>query len=281
METGYFSGLSLASQSLPIFSLSHVQFSLPSTLLSLDVNSNLLAMAIKPLSLILIDLSRPSELINIDLPRPAATSGGGSGRGTPDLSATPSISRVYGDPTGKHLLITTTGGDTFYASTSAPARKARPLRLKSPVSCVAWASPAHVSSSSSAECLLGSPSGAIYTLTLPPSEDIFKAVAKTTERDYTQVFTLPEGQAVTGLGFGFWSSPNARKERIGWVVATTRERLYELQGQVGNTSVAGGKGGWADEVFKSYRDSTPSEFGRPRADQRSFRIDADGVKEHR
>jgi hypothetical protein len=231
-------------------------------------------MAIKPLSLILIDLSRPSELINIDLPRPADKTGAGSGRGTPDVHALPSINKIYGDPTGKHLLITTTGGDCFYASTATggsatASRKARPLRLKGPVSCVAWASPAYVTSSSSAECLLGSPNGAIYTLTLPPSEDIFKAVAKTTERDYTQVFALPEGQAVTGLGFGFWSastgmssSRRGTTERTAWVVATSRERIYEMQAAVSGTSVAGGKGGWAEEVFRSYRDSTPSEFMR-------------------
>ena len=76
------------------------------------------------------------------------------------------------------------------------------------------------------------------------------------------MFSLPDGHAVTGLGFGFWSPLSSKKETIGWVVATTRERIYEMQGQVGRTSVAGGKGGWAEEVFRSYRDTTPSEFGK-------------------
>ncbi len=259
METGYFAGATIsASATDPLFSLSLVQFSLPSALISLDINSNVMAMAVAPLSLIVLDLTRPTELINIDLPRPAS---GKEGRGTPDVQG-PKIDKIFGDPTGKHLLVTTTGGDSFYAPTSGVARgitaKARPLRLKSPVSCVAWATPSWASTPGTTECLLGGPNGAIHSLTLPPSDDIFKAVAKTNERDYALVYTLPNNEPITGLGFGFWTA-GTRGERIAWVVVSTKDRVYEMQGAVSSASVAGGKGGWAEEVFRGYRNSNLSE----------------------
>jgi hypothetical protein len=247
-----------------IFSLSHVQVSLPAALLSLQVNSNTLAMAIYPLSLILIDLAQPAEMINVDLPRPAPDARAGS----------PVIKDLFGDPTGKHLLITISTGDVFYLSTgnlsSSPpiARKPRPMRLRHTVSCVAWCSTPMVASStilSSTECLLGSTDGSVSTLGLPPNDDIFSksaALARQFERDHTVVYTLPAKEPVTGLAVRFWKdSPNSSdgaatsRNKTAWVLMTTRERALEVNVPIasGNNGWSAiGKYGWAEHLGKAF-----------------------------
>jgi hypothetical protein len=272
----------LADGSAPIFSLSSVQFSLPGDLLSLQVNSNTLAMAIEPLSLILIDLNRPAELINVDLPRPAP-----DGRGT-----NPAIKDLFGDPSGRHLLITVTTGDVFYLSTANlaagqtgavnTARKARPLRLRHAIACVAWAPAAPESEGATqtdvAECLLGSKDGTISTLALPPSDDIFNlksvSLAKTFERDHIDLFTFPDRESVAGLSFGYWKDASTKQGSIKtpgdkrvWLLVSTSTRLYESQATIPSGNAGWhmvGKHGWAEEMFRSVREhkSVPSEQQR-------------------
>lgn len=262
----------LADGTAPIFSLSPVQFSLPGDLLALQVNNNTLAMAIEPLSLILIDLNQPAELVNVDLPRPAP-----DGRGS-----NPVIKDLFGDPSGRHLLITVNTGDVFYLSTAnlqtGPAnstRKARPLRLRHSITCVAWAPtvslPIGASRSDVAECLLGSHDGSVSTLALPPSDDIFNlksvSLAKTFERDHVDVFNLPEKESIGGLSFGYWKDASTKQgntkipgEKRVWCVLSTATRLYESQALVpsGNNGWnMVGKQGWADELSKALREQKP------------------------
>ena len=266
----------LADGTAPIFSLSLVQFSLPGALLSLQVNSNTLAMAIDPLSLILIDLNRPAELVNVDLPRPAP-----DGRGS-----NPAIKELFGDPSGRHLLITVTTGDVFYVSTtnlaaiqavsSNTARKARPLRLRHAVTCVAWTPNAPSATGTArtdvAECLLGSPDGTISTLVLPPSDDIFNlksvSLAKTFERDHVDIFTFPDKDGVGGLSFGYWKDASIRQgstktagEKRVWLLVSTLTRIYEAQATIPSGNVGWnmvGKQGWSDEMSRTLREHKPS-----------------------
>lgn len=258
IETGYYPHASSSTASSSIFSLSHVQFSLPNALLGLQVNSNVLVMAVHPLSLILLDLSRPADLVHVDLPKPTSS------------SQTAAIRGIWGDPSGRHLLVATQGGDSFYLSTanlaSTQPRKPRPLRLRHPIACVAW-SPN--TTGTTVDCLLGSSTGAISTLTLPPSEDMFNINLKSLpgsrayERDHSIVLTLPDSAAVTGLEFGFWeasASGTSSAARQAWIVATSRDRMWEMHGSASAASMAG-RGGWAEEVFRPYRDHLTSECG--------------------
>lgn len=221
-------------------------------------------MAVKPLSLILINLDQPADLVNVDLPKPAPDSKGISG------AASPQIKALYGDPTGKHLLISVSTGDVFYLSTANlttpnhPPRKVRPLRLRHSLTCVAW-SPCPAAPNT-AECLLGSPTGAITTLILPPNDDIFNlksvSLAKTYERDHNEVYALDQG--VTGIAFGFLKEPSIRQNgakvsggRRVWLTATTQERIYQFEHTVGAQNPSWnmvGKAGWADEMFKSAKE---------------------------
>ena len=59
----------------PLFSLSLVQYTPPSSLLCLTSANNLLFLGAHPLSVIIIDLNKPDELVTVDLPRPAPEKG--------------------------------------------------------------------------------------------------------------------------------------------------------------------------------------------------------------
>jgi hypothetical protein len=84
-------------------------------------------------------------------------------------------------------------------------------------------------------------------------------MTKPLERDLQTVYTVPDGAAITGVAFGFWNQAGGKKGKRAWAVVTTKDRVYEVQGNV-TTTVAGGKGGgWAEEVFKPVREGAPSK----------------------
>ncbi|WRT65614.1 uncharacterized protein IL334_002559 [Kwoniella shivajii] len=285
LETGFIPSSSTPTSLPPLFSLSLVQYSPPSALLCLKASNNLLFLAAAPLSVIIIDLDKPEELVTIDLPKPAPE------KGVPQPKETPSIDKLYSDPTARHLLITTNTGDTFYlpispGNAAVQSRRPRPLRLRQTITAVGWSpisgqlsDPSGQETSSnkgdaitppSTDVLLGTTTGQILSLPLPPQDDIFKSVSiamsKPVEKDLQTVYSLPDQQPVTGIGYGFWSTSSGStggsskkkgSEKRAWVVITTKERMYEVQGNVSSTTAGGKTGGWAEEVFKPIRDSTP------------------------
>ncbi|WVQ94630.1 hypothetical protein IAU59_001710 [Kwoniella sp. CBS 9459] len=293
LETGFIPSASNQTALPPLFSLSLVQYSPPSTLLCLTAANNLLFLASAPLSIIIIDLDRPEELVTIDLPRPAPEKGSTN----PQTKDVPVINNLFVDPTARHLLITTNSGDTFYlpispGNAAVQSRRPRPLRLlRQTVTAVGW-SPISGSASEvggsgedkapaktdaitppATDVLLGTTTGQILSLPLPPQDDIFKSVSigmsKSGEKDLQTVYSLPDQQPVTGIGFGFWSTESSgisqgrskkgvsAADKKAWVVITTKERMYEVQGSVTTTTVGGKTGGWAEEVFKPIREGTP------------------------
>ncbi|WOO79548.1 Vacuolar protein sorting-associated protein 18 [Vanrija pseudolonga] len=271
LETGFVPS-SRATHGLdPLFSLAVVQYSPPSDILTFTSANNILFLATHPLSVVIIDLNNPAELLSVDLPKPGADKGGGA---APDVS----IRGLFADPTARHLIITTTTGDTFYlpitpGNPTTQSRRPRPLRVRHNITAVGWSPLRGVSADGSdaakgdnitppaTDVLLGTANGVVLSLPLPPTDDIFKtvnlAMSKGGERDLQTVYTLPDGQAITGIAFGFWNAKSKRGDKRAWVVITTQERIYEVQGPV-TTTVAGGKGGgWPEEVFKPVRESAP------------------------
>ena len=218
------------------------------------------------------------------------------------MKPSPVIRKIFTDPTARHLIVTTTTGDTFYLPISpgnpaVQSRRPRPLRLRQTITAVAWSpicgvAPGDQTSANgeasasfkgdaitppSTDVLLGTSTGQILSLPLPPQDDIFKSVSismtKPLERDLQTVYTLPDSQPVTGISFGFWSTMSgafgnkagsAKKgsDKRAWVVVTTKERMYEIQGNVSSTTVGGKSGGWAEETFKSVREGPPSKSGQ-------------------
>jgi hypothetical protein len=240
--------------------------------------NNLLVLAVQPLSVIIINLNKPDELVTVDLPRPAAD----KSNAAPII---PVIQKLFIDPSARHLLITTDTGDTFYlpispGNAAIQSRRPRPLRLRAAITAVAWSpfsGPASDTSGAdgvaakqdaitppATDVLLGTSTGQILSLPLPPQDDIFKSVSismsKPLERDLQTVYALQDQQPITGVAFGFWQETDRKGKKKAWVVFTTKERVYEVQGIVSSTSTGGKSGGWAEEVFKPVRESTPSEF---------------------
>jgi len=277
-----------------MFLLSLVQYSPPSTLLCLTAANSLLFLAAAPLSIIIIDLNKPEQLVTIDLPRPAPEKGSPN----PQLRDMPTIQKLFVDPTARHLLITTSSGDTFYlpispGNSAVQSRRPRPLRLRQNITTVAWspiigvtggdrpagtAEPVTPAKGDAitpppTDVLLGTSTGQILSLPLPPQDDIFKSVSismtKPLERDLQTVYTLADGQPITGIAFGSWGNAGSAGSKAGytkkggdrkaWVVFTTKERMYEIQGNVSTTAVGGKSGGWAEETFKTVRESAPSK----------------------
>lgn len=265
--------------SLPsLFSLSLVQFrNPPSHILSLVTANNLLFIASYPLSIMLIDLNKPLDIVTIDLPKPAVEKGSTAPKETPVLS------KLFVDPTARHLIATTSTSDTFYLPISpgnpaVQSRRPRPLRLRQTITAVAWSPLSGPSEQAEAagsggkqdpitppatDVLLGTSEGQILSLPLPPQDDIFKSVSismsKPLERDLQTVYSLPDQAAVMGLAFGFWKDAERKGKRRAWIVMTTKDRVYEVQGNV--SSASPGKGAaWAEEVFKPVRDAPPSKF---------------------
>lgn len=256
-------------------------------MLCLTSVNNVLFLAVSPLALVIIDLEKPEELVNIDLPKPTPE------KGSQRAKESPVISQLFADPTARHLLVSTSSGDTFYlpispGNAAIQSRRPRPLRLRQSITAAGWSPISGVTVDANGEgtgqgkgdavtppstdVLLGTANGQILSLLLPPQDDIFKSVSigmsKPVERDLQMVYTLPDQQPVAGIGFGFWpadgsSSDRHQKggkkgaEKRAWAVITTKERLYEVQGNVSTTTAGGKTGGWAEELFKPIRNSTP------------------------
>ncbi|KAL7419717.1 tethering complex subunit [Cryptotrichosporon argae] len=274
LETGFIPSSRGTGNLPPLFSLSLVQYTPPAPILHLTAANNMLFLAIAPLSVILIDLAKPDELVTVDLPRPAADKGQAAARDVPV------IRRLFVDPAARHLIITTSSSDAFYLPVSpgnpaVQSRRPRPLRIRQTITAVGWspisgaapdgtategASKGDAVTPPSTDVLLGCASGAILSLPLPPQDDIFKSVnlsmGKPLERDLQTVYTLPDGQAVTGVTFGFWNALKKRDKRA-WVVFTTKDRMYEVQGTVSTTTAGGKGGGWAEEMFRPVREGAP------------------------
>jgi hypothetical protein len=227
--------------------------------------------------LIIIDLNKPDELVTIELPRPPPE------KGAPSSQSTAVMSNLFVDPTARHLIITTNSGDAFYlpispGNSAVQSRRPRPLRLRQVITAVGWSPMSGASTDvlsgdgtsskgdaitpPSTDVLLGTSTGQILSLPLPPQDDIFKSVsismAKPLERDLQTVYTVADGMPVTGLAFGFWNQSGGTKGKRAWVVFTTKDRVYEVQGNVTSTLAGGRSGGWAEEVFKPVREGAPS-----------------------
>lgn len=259
----------------PIFSLGQVQFTLPSALYSLACANNVLVLAVTGLApsartssagptshpqVIRIDLARPTEVETIDIPVNQASL---HGRNTPTPPPA-SLHKVHVDPSGRHVVVSTTSGENFYTYVGVlPAnlpqnakqpRRARPLpRLKGAIiDSVAWSpssysSPASSTSFSTREILLGTTTGQILETNLVEPTLVTEGGgfslpvpgrAASPEKYVKQLLTLPERQSVIGLRYETWSGRRAA------VIAATATKVYQF---VGDASVLAGPRGNRDD----------------------------------
>ena len=220
----------------PIFELGRVQYTLPAPLVSLVVASDVLAMGLSSNVVVLIELAHPDQVIKIPIPRKPSEF---------------SIYKLFMDPSGRHLVVTSLEGENWYLFRSW--KKPKQLKtFKMVIESVAWNKAALLSSShltSTREILIGARNGTIYEAVLDAEEDFFKSQ----ERYLTAVFTLPERQPITGINFDFFPSMDPKKALI---VAITTSRIYQFSGTLPRRPDEGGR--VFGLIFATYRETAPS-----------------------
>ena len=294
-----------------------LQYPLTSSILALACASEILVLVVagtnasngnassaRPPRIIRIDLATPENEQSIDLYN-AATSvqqhtsqQQSRGRDAGNRVDNTRIHKLFVDPSGRHIVVSTPTGDNYYFYAGwdvAVAKRARLLtKLKNTaISAIAWNAPLAESSSqvarttsSTKEILIGDVKGNIHEVVLDgsagPEEGSTAAAALRTfsrgglERHCKLVYSLGraegagnESLAITGLRSDIWAATSARSQsansrRRAVVIATTASRIYQFIGSVpagaSNASTAErDEGGMYDDLFKVYRDLSPSE----------------------
>ncbi|KAL1919217.1 uncharacterized protein VTP21DRAFT_1909 [Calcarisporiella thermophila] len=216
LETGYVStGFTVDEDR--VFALDRVQFQFPSPLATMAVSNNKMIMALESFHILRIDLNQAHEVEDIELPRKPSDG---------------KIRRIFFDPTGRHLIISTDTGENFYLYEKW--KKAKPLaRLKGIViNCVAWnKARGRGTEASTHEILIGSTQGHIYETEIEPTDEFFKREDKYVK----QVYVMPESDPITGLHFEQF--PVESRKYL--VIATTATRIYQFIGIVGSSTEGG------------------------------------------
>ena len=220
----------------PIFEIGRVQYSLLAPLVSLVAASDILAMGLSSNVIVLIELAHADQEIKVPIPRKPAEF---------------SIYKLFLDPSGRHLIITSIEGENWYLFRGW--KKPKQLKnFKMVIESVAWNKATLLSSShltSTREILIGARSGTIYEAILDAEEDFFKSH----ERYVNAVFSLPDRQAITGINYDFFPSIDPKKALV---VAITTSRIYQFTGTLSRRSDEGGR--VFGTLFAAYRDTAPS-----------------------
>ncbi|KAN0135735.1 Pep3/Vps18/deep orange family domain containing protein [Lactarius tabidus] len=219
----------------PIFDLGRVQYSLPAPLVSLVVASDVLAMGLSSNVIVLIELAHADQVVKVPIARKPAEF---------------SLYKLFMDPSGRHLIITSTEGENWYLFRGW--KKPKQLKnFKMIIESVAWNKAALLSSSnltSTREILIGARNGSIYEAILDAEEDFFKSH----ERHLNSVYTLPERQAITGINFDTFPSLDPKRALV---VAITTSRIYQFTGVLPRRSDEGGR--VFGTLFAAYRETLP------------------------
>ncbi|KAF9974592.1 hypothetical protein BGZ73_001990 [Actinomortierella ambigua] len=228
IEPGYVN-TGLAEDDSRIFTLDRVDYSIPGQLVSLVVSNNIMIMALDNMHLMRIDLQKANEIEDIEIPRKVS-----EGR----------IYKMFFDPTGRHLIITTETGDNYYLFEKW--KKAKLLsKIKGVViESIAWnQSHDRPVDSSTRAFLVGTRTGHIYEGELEPTAELFKKE----ERYFRQVYSIQPSMPICGLRMEqFPASP-----RKYLVVAVTPTRIYQFIGNVSPSGTGGGALGDDKGVFES------------------------------
>jgi len=186
--------------------------------------------------IVLIALSRPGDVDKIQIPRKPT-----------DIT----IYKLFLDPSGRHLIVTTAQGENWYLYRTW--KKPRPLKgFKMVIESVAWNKAALLSSThstSTREILIGARNGIIYEAVLDAEDDFFKSQ----ERYLQSVFSLPERHQITGIKFEYIPTVDSKKALV---IATTPTRIYQFSGAVERRTEEPGR--VFTNLFAAYRDSAPS-----------------------
>ncbi|RDB29177.1 Vacuolar protein sorting-associated protein 18 [Hypsizygus marmoreus] len=233
--------LDLEAAHAPIFDLGRVQYVFPAPLISFVVCSDMLAMGLSSNVIVLIELSHADQVIKVQIPRKPT-----------DMT----IHKLFMDPSGWHIVITSTQGENWYMFRTW--KKPRQLKgFKMVIESIAWNKAALLSAShstSTREILIGTRNGAIYEAVLDAEEDFFKSQ----ERYLQSVFSLPERHPITGIKFDLFPPSDPKKALV---IVTTPSRIYQFVGAPDRRSDDGGR--VFSGLFGSYRETAPKILELP------------------
>jgi len=186
-------------------------------------------------AIVLIELSHADQVIKVPIPRKPSEF---------------TIYKLFMDPSGRHLVITSLEGENWYLFRNW--KKPKQLKtFKMVIESIAWNKAALLSAShltSTREILIGARNGTIYEAILDAEEDFFKSQ----ERYLNAVFVLPERQPITGINFDFFPSIDPKRALI---VAITTSRIYQFTGTLARRDEGGKVFG---TIFATYRETAPS-----------------------
>jgi len=188
--------------------------------------------------IVLIELSHAEQVVKIPIPaKPTEMT----------------IYKLFMDPSGRHLIITSIQGQNWYLYRTW--KKPRQLKgFKMVIESVAWNKAALLSSTqakSTREILIGARNGVIYEAVLDAEEDFFKSQ----ERYLQSVFSLPEKHPITGIKFNHYPPSDPKKALV---LVTTPTRIYQFVGPVERKPDDTGR--VFNALFATYRDTAPSNL---------------------
>lgn len=238
LERGFSAGA--ASSAPTLFDLGRVQYDMPAPLIALVVSSDIVAMGLASNMILMLELKEAEQITRIQIPKKPQ-----------ELT----IYKLFLDPSGRHLLVSTLQGEVWYIFKGW--KKAKRLKgFNMIIESVAWNRQGLMSSlnsTSTKEILIGSRDGIIYEAWLESEGDFFKG----SERFLQEVYTIPERPPVTGVKFEYFPPSDAKKCLV---IATTPSRIYQFTGTPNRRTDEVGR--VFQPIFAKYRESVPSELGR-------------------
>ncbi|EIN14075.1 hypothetical protein PUNSTDRAFT_95620 [Punctularia strigosozonata HHB-11173 SS5] len=225
-----------AAAKAPVFELGRVQYTLPAPLVSLAVSSDVLAMGLSSNVIVLIVLAHSEQVVKIPIPRKQTEF---------------TLYKLFLDPSGRHLLVSSLQGETWYLYRGW--KKPKQLKqLKMIIESVAWNRSALLSSphsTSTREVLIGARNGSVYEAIIDAEEDFFKPP----DRHCQTVFTLPERPPVTGIRYDYFPPSDPRKVLV---IVTSPSRIYQFVGSPDRAAQESGRA--FSTLFANYRDTAPN-----------------------
>eukprot|EP00057_Strongylocentrotus_purpuratus_P024183 XP_011678657.1 PREDICTED: LOW QUALITY PROTEIN: vacuolar protein sorting-associated protein 18 homolog [Strongylocentrotus purpuratus] len=238
ISSGYVSAS--LEEDVRIFSRNRISFTPPKPITHMVVNNNILIIAMKDHSILRIDREHPEQPDEVKV-------------------GDDPVHRLFLDPTGRHLLISTEAQEVFYLSRNSKKCKNLAKFKGHLIDSVGW-NKSNTSDTSTSEILLGTSQGLIYEAEIQAGEDS-RFFQQSLDQYFKQVFSLGKEGTVPVTGIEVERIPATKAGEVArfFVMATTPGRLYQFVGTVPSQ---------ADtpiflNVFQKYEDITPSFLELP------------------
>ncbi|KAF9428590.1 hypothetical protein BGZ94_001853 [Podila epigama] len=238
LESGYVN-TGLVDDESRIFTLDKVDYQIPSRLSAMAVSNNIMIMSMDTMHLLRIDLQKQHEIED--------AADNGYSRHFKDIEIPRKVSegkiyKMFFDPTGRHLIITTETGDNYYLFEKWKKAKLLTKIKGIVIESIAWnRSTDRPMESSTKEFLIGTRNGLIFEAELEPTAELFKKE----ERYFKQVYSIQANMPITGIRMEQF--PATRRKY--YVIAVTPTRIYQFIGTVAPNGSNGVIGGSEDKAM--------------------------------